>query len=60
MTKFGELIESPVPTLIDFYSQLNDESDSTHSILRDVAAALRDKARVVKIDVEKDKSVYLE
>ena len=57
MTKFGELIESPVPTLIDFYSQLNDESDSTHSILRDVAAALGDKARVVKIDVEKNQAL---
>jgi thioredoxin 1 len=57
MTKFGELIESPVPTLIDFYAKLNDESDSTHSILRDVAAALGDKARVVKIDVGKNEAL---
>jgi thioredoxin-like negative regulator of GroEL len=53
MTKFGELIGSKTPTLIDFYTDWEGESTNLHSILRDVAAALGDKAKVVKIDVSR-------
>jgi len=42
MTKFGELIGSRIPTLIDFYTEWEDDNN-LHSILRDVAAALRIK-----------------
>ncbi|WP_298365749.1 thioredoxin family protein [uncultured Lutibacter sp.] len=54
MTKFGELIGSEIPVLIDFYADWEDGSDDLHSILRDVAAALGDSAKVIKIDVEKN------
>ncbi len=57
MTKFGELIGSRIPTLIDFYSDWEDENSSLHSILRDVAAALGDKAKVVKINVSKNETL---
>ena len=49
MTKFGELIGSKTPTLIDFYTDWEDENNNLHSVLRDVAAALGDKAKVVKL-----------
>lgn len=57
MSKFGELIESKVPVLLDFYADWNDESTSMHAVLRDVAAALGDKGKVIKIDVEKNKEL---
>ena len=54
MAKFGELIGSDVPVLIDFYAEWENESNDFHATLRDVAAALGDKAKVIKIDIEKN------
>lgn len=57
MSKFGEIIDVEIPVLLDFFTDWNDESKSMHEVLRDVAAALGDKAKVVKIDVEKNKEL---
>jgi thioredoxin len=54
MSKFGELIETQIPVLLDFYAERDDACKGMHAVLRDVAAALGDKARVIKIDVEKN------
>lgn len=57
MSKFGELINAPVPVLIDFYTEWNEPSVSMHPVIRDVAAALGDKAKVIKIDVDKNQEL---
>lgn len=57
MSKFGELIETRTPVLLDFYAEWDDASKEMHAILRDVAAALGDSARVIKIDVDKNKEL---
>jgi len=57
MSKFGELIDVDIPVLLDFYTELNDQSIAMHPILRDVAAALGDKAKIIKIDVDKNKEL---
>jgi len=57
MSKFGELIEANIPVLLDFYTDWNEPSTAMHPVLRDVAAALGDKARVIKIDVDKNKEL---
>jgi len=57
MSKFGELINANIPILLDFYTEWNDQSTSMHPVLRDVAAALGDKAKVIKIDVDKNKEL---
>lgn len=57
MSKFGELIDVNIPVLLDFYTEWNDQSTSMHPVLRDVAAALGDKAKVIKIDVEKNQEL---
>ncbi|MBT8271816.1 MAG: thioredoxin family protein [Flavobacteriaceae bacterium] len=57
MSKFGELIDVDIPVLLDFFTEWNDESKAMHAVLRDVAAALGDKAKVIKIDVEKNKEL---
>ncbi|MFN0728203.1 MULTISPECIES: thioredoxin family protein [Polaribacter] len=53
MTKFGELINVKKPVLIDFYFDWNDEENNLDT-LKDVAAALGDKAKVIKIDIKKN------
>ena len=53
MTKFGELISAEEPVLIDFYFDWED-ADNNLDTLRDVAAALGDKAKVIKIDIKKN------
>jgi|TARA_B100001059_G_scaffold144812_1_gene144720 thioredoxin 1 len=57
MSKFGELIETQVPVLFDFYIDGDEASNEMHPVLRDVAAALGDKARVIKINVEKNEEL---
>ena len=58
MAKFGELIGSNIPVLIDFYVEWEEEhAKDLHSVLRDVAAALGDKAKVIKIDIEKNETL---
>ena len=57
MSKFGELIDIEIPVLLDFFTEWNEQSTAMHPILRDVAAALGNKAKVIKIDVEKNQEL---
>ena len=52
MSKFGELIDVEVPVLLEFFTQWDETSNSMHPVLKDVAAAIGDKAKVIKIDVD--------
>lgn len=54
MSKFGELIDANIPILLSFYTDWNDPSLQMHPVLRDVAAAMGDNGKVVKIDVDKN------
>ena len=53
MAKFGDLISAQKPVLIDFYTDWND-AEGTVETLRDVAIALGDRAKVIKIDIKKN------
>lgn len=57
MSKFGDLIDAEIPVLLDFFTEWNEEATAMHPVLRDVAAALGDKAKVIKIDVDKNKEL---
>uniref|UniRef100_UPI00404B8BBC thioredoxin family protein n=1 Tax=Flavobacterium sp. TaxID=239 RepID=UPI00404B8BBC len=57
MSKFGDLIKSEVPVLVDFFTDWSESSQAMDLIIRDVAAALGDKAKVIKIDIEKNKEL---
>lgn len=57
MSKFGELIDVNIPILLDFYTDWNESSTAMHLVLRDVAAAMGDRAKVIKIDVDKNKEL---
>lgn len=54
MSKFGELIDLHVPVLLVFYTQWNESSVEMHPVLKDVAAAVGDKGKIIKIDVDKN------
>ncbi len=53
MTKFGDLIGVKKPVLIDFYFDW-DDAENNRKILKDVAATLGEKAKVIKIDIKKN------
>jgi len=55
MIKFGDLINVEIPVLIDFHTQLNEDSrKSTEGILKSVVSALGSRAKVLKIDIKKN------
>ncbi len=54
MSKFGDIIDVKVPVLLEFFNDWDEDATSMHATLRNVAAALGDKAKVIKIDVEKN------
>ncbi|MDG1038826.1 MAG: thioredoxin family protein [Polaribacter sp.] len=56
MTKFGDLISANKPVLLDFYADWN-ELDKRLKMLRDVAAVLGHKAKVIKIDINKNETL---
>ena len=57
MSKFGELIDLEIPVLLDFYAEWNDASMAMHPVLKDVATAVGDKGKIIKIDVDKNKEL---
>ena len=54
MSKFGDIIDAKIPILLNFYSDLDETSVEMHAVLRDVAAAMGDNGKVIKIDIEKN------
>ena len=54
MSKFGEIINLEIPILLDFYGDWDESSSAMHPVLRDVASAIGDKGKVIKINVDKN------
>ena len=54
VSKFGELIEDKVPLLLVFFQENAEPSDEFHPALRDVAAAIGDQGKVIKIETTKN------
>lgn len=53
MSKFGDLLDENIPLLLVFNRQ-DEASVDLNPVLKDVAAALGDKGKVIKIDVDKN------
>lgn len=57
MSKFGELLDGKKPLLLFFFSEDDVTSFSMHLVLKDVSAALGDKGKVIKIDIDKNEEL---
>ena len=57
MSKFGELIDDKLPLLLVFFNQNDEVSSVMHPVLKDVAAAMGDKGKVIKIDINKNNEI---
>ena len=53
---FQELIESDTPVLVDFYADWCGPCKAMNPIVQDVARQLANKARVVKVDIDKSQA----
>ena len=57
MSNFGEILNTPLPVLIDFYTPWNESSLTMDHVIKDVAAVLGDRVKVVKIDIDKNQEL---
>ena len=57
MSKFGELLDEKIPILLAFFRNQDAVTEDMNPVLKDVAAALGDKGKVIKIDVDKNKQL---
>lgn len=57
MSKFGELLDEKIPILLAFYQQEEGGMIDIDRTLKAVAAALGDKGKVIKIDVDKNQKL---
>jgi len=57
MSKFGELLDEKIPILLAFFRSQEEASHHMNPILKDVAAAMGDKGKVIKIDVDKNQQL---
>ena len=54
---FADLINSTTPTLIEFSAEWCGPCKAMAPILKDVAVSVKDSARIIKIDVDKNQSI---
>ncbi len=54
MSRFGDLVDISAPVLLDFFVDWSDSCVQMNPVLRDVAAAIGDRGKVIKINADKN------
>lgn len=54
MSQFNDIINSGQPVLVDFFAEWCGPCKTMAPILSDVAGTLKGKARIIKVDVDKN------
>ncbi|MEZ4774005.1 MAG: thioredoxin [Bacteroidia bacterium] len=56
-TSFASLIQSSQPVLVDFYADWCGPCHAMAPVLRELAAEMKEKANIIKVDVDKNPQV---